>query len=98
MHHKVTEFTCFFTPFVKLQVNSCVSAGEWYRLITCTMLHGGPLHLLMNCQVPSAPHQLRRTLMTIPWDSTLVGVTGDKLCNAQILPTVLLLRVAEDIS
>lgn len=36
------------------KINSGVAAGEWYRLITCTMLHGGPLHLLMNCQALSA--------------------------------------------
>lgn len=36
------------------KVNSSVAAGEWYRLITCTMLHGGPLHLFMNLQALSA--------------------------------------------
>lgn len=32
------------------KINSSVAAGQWYRLITCTVLHGGLLHLFMNCQ------------------------------------------------
>jgi hypothetical protein len=39
------------THALAAQINSSVAAGQWYRLITCTVLHGGLLHLFMNCQV-----------------------------------------------
>lgn len=34
-----------------LQANQLIAQGQWYRLVSCTFLHGNLLHLFTNCQV-----------------------------------------------
>lgn len=32
------------------KVNQLIAQGQWYRLVSCTFLHGNLLHLFTNCQ------------------------------------------------
>lgn len=36
------------TETLRSQVNSAIIAGQWYRLFTASLLHGGIIHLLVR--------------------------------------------------
>eukprot|EP00873_Tetraselmis_striata_P037345 jgi/Tetstr1/457609/TSEL_044176.t1 len=44
------------------KVNSAILAGQWWRLLTCATLHGGLIHLLVNCY---STHQIGPMLENI---------------------------------
>ena len=38
-----------WTTLCRSQVNSLIATGQWWRLLTPALLHGGMMHLFVNC-------------------------------------------------
>lgn len=49
-----------------MQVNQLIAQGQWYRLVSCTFLHGNLLHLFTNCQAREEPCSVPSTRLLQP--------------------------------
>ena len=48
-HLAQSHASCHLIVLLWTQINPNIAAGEWYRLVSCTILHANLFHLYTNC-------------------------------------------------